>query len=200
MKKILWYLFCFFCIVIGLYPITYFLIDREFGLLAFKDPELLQKVGWNIFFYGHIIFGGVALLIGWTQFSTKWRTQHINRHRTIGKIYLGSVAISGVSGLYIALYATGGFVSSLGFLCLDIIWLVTTILAYTSIRKKQILQHENYMILSYAACFAAVTLRIWLPILTPLAGGFVPAYRIVAWLSWAPNILVALLIIRIKKI
>ncbi|GAB4428835.1 MAG: hypothetical protein OHK0039_47410 [Bacteroidia bacterium] len=49
--------------------------------------------------------------------------------------------------------------------------------------------------ISYAACFAAVTLRLWLPILTALLGDFLPAYRIVAWLCWVPNLLVALAVI-----
>ena len=45
------------------------------------------------------------------------------------------------------------------------------------------------MIYSYAACFAAVTLRIWLPMLSALIGDFVIAYRIIAWLCWIPNII-----------
>ncbi|MFC5623379.1 DUF2306 domain-containing protein [Algoriphagus winogradskyi] len=32
-------------------------------------------------------------------------------------------------------------------------------------KKLDVDSHENWMIFSYAACFAAVTLRIWLPIL-----------------------------------
>jgi hypothetical protein len=44
------------------------------------------------------------------------------------------------------------------------------------------------MVYSFAACFALVALRIWLPLLTvAFDGTFVPAYRTVAWLCWAPN-------------
>lgn len=53
------------------------------------------------------------------------------------------------------------------------------------------------MIYSYAACFAAVTLRIWLPLLTAaFLGDFIKAYTIVAWLCWVPNIIVAYFIVR----
>ena len=52
------------------------------------------------------------------------------------------------------------------------------------------------MIYSYAACFAAVTLRIWLPTLTSIMGEFIGAYRIVAWLCWVPNMIVAYFIVR----
>jgi len=37
----------------------------------------------------------------------------------------------------------------------------------------------------------AVTLRLWLPLLTIALGAFIPAYRIVAWLCWVPNMVFA---------
>jgi hypothetical protein len=52
------------------------------------------------------------------------------------------------------------------------------------------------MIYSYAACFAAVTLRIWLPLLISITGDFFIAYPIVAWLCWVPNLIVANLIVK----
>jgi hypothetical protein len=54
------------------------------------------------------------------------------------------------------------------------------------------------MIYSYAACFAAVTLRVWLPFLTLIFGEFVLAYKIVAWLCWVPNMIFAHLWVRKK--
>jgi hypothetical protein len=50
------------------------------------------------------------------------------------------------------------------------------------------------MIYSYAACLAAVTLRLWLPVLSMTFQHFVTAYTIVAWLCWVPNIIVASII------
>jgi hypothetical protein len=52
------------------------------------------------------------------------------------------------------------------------------------------------MIYSYAACLAAVTLRIYLPLLTFLFQDFNKAYSLVAWLCWIPNIIVAHYIIK----
>jgi hypothetical protein len=37
--------------------------------------------------------------------------------------------------------------------------------------------------------FAAVTLRIELPLLVMAFGDFTPAYRVVSWLCWVPNLL-----------
>jgi len=197
-NKVSWVVFVVLAIAVGLYPLTYFLIDREFGLLASKSDELLSNTIWNIGFYGHILFGGLALLIGWIQFSQRLRNANLKRHRNIGKVYIISALISGLSALYIAFFATGGFISSLGFICLGIIWLFTTFRAYIAARKKDFSLHKGFMIYSYAACFAAVTLRIWLPILNIIFEDFVTSYRIVAWLCWVPNIVFAFFWVRRK--
>ncbi|WP_035333960.1 DUF2306 domain-containing protein [Dokdonia sp. PRO95] len=199
MKKASWFIIGILSTLVGLYPSIYFLIDRRFGLLASKSAELLSDSVWNIAFYGHILLGGLALLIGWLQFSKKLRRKNIKIHRTIGKIYVVSVLISGVCGLFIALYATGGIISILGFFTLGIIWLSTTILGFKAVKNGNVELHEKFMIFSYAACFAAVTLRIWLPVLTGIMGEFIGAYRIVSWLCWIPNIIVAILIVRNKR-
>lgn len=180
----------------GIYPGLYFLIDRKFGLLGLKSNEVLTNIVWNTAFYVHILLGGLALLIGWVQFNSKIRNRNLKLHKQIGKIYIIAVLLSSIAGFYIAFFATGGFVASLGFICLAVIWFYTTFTAYTSIRNKQVEQHQKMMIYSYAACFAAVTLRIWLPLLTALFGDFIPAYITVAWLSWVPNLIVAHQIIR----
>ncbi len=190
-NKVAWFVFVSLAICVGLYPLLYFFVDREFGLLASKSDMLLSNVIWNIGFYGHILFGGIALLIGWIQFSKKMRARNLNRHRLIGKIYLSSAVISGVCGIYIGFFATGGLISSLGFISLGVFWLYTTILAYKAVRSGDIKLHQGFMIYSYAACFGAVTLRIWLPLLTIAFGDFVSAYRMVAWLCWVPNVIFA---------
>lgn len=190
-KTIFWWIFALLCIMIGLYPSIYFMIDRTFGLLSSKSPELLNNLLWNIGFYGHIIPGGLALLVGWIQFSKKIRNNKPLLHRRIGKLYVISVMIGGICGVFIGFNATGGPVAAAGFIALGIIWLGSTWKAYAAARNKQFESHETWMVYSYAACFAAVTLRLWLPLLVGFMGEFEPAYRIVAWLCWVPNLAVA---------
>jgi hypothetical protein len=48
---------------------------------------------------------------------------------------------------------------------------------------------RQWMLRSYALVFAAVTLRIELPLLTMAFGDFTPANQVAAWLSWVPNAL-----------
>lgn len=195
-RKVLRVVFATLSLAIGLYPVIYFTIDRQFGLLASKPMEILTNVFWNIGFYTHIIFGGLALLIGWIQFSPGFRNKNPILHKKTGKVYVTSVLLSSVAGIGIGFFATGGLWSSLGFICLGVIWFYTTLMGYTTIRKRQVEVHQKFMVYSYAACFAAVTLRIWLPLLIVIHGEFMVAYTIVAWLSWVPNLLVANLIAR----
>jgi len=195
-KKFSWILFTVLATLVGLYPAIYLFLDRKFGLLASKTDELLADPIWNIGFYTHIFLGGLALLIGWTQFSSKLRNKNIAVHRMTGKVYVVSVLVSSIAGIYIGIFATGGLVPSMGFISLGVIWFYTTLMAYLYIRNKQILQHQKMMIYSYAACFAGVTLRIWLPILGIIFGDFITAYTIVAWLCWVPNLMVAYFITR----
>lgn len=195
-NKVSWGVFVILAIVIGLYPLTYFFIDRQFGLLGSKSEELLSNTLWNIGFYGHIMLGGLALLIGWVQFSKKIRKTHLNWHRVIGKVYVVSAVISALCGLYVGFYATGGVISAVGFISLGVFWLFTTVKAFFAAKNRDISLHKGMMIYSYAACFAAVTLRIWLPILNIIFDDFVIAYRIVAWLCWVPNVIFAFFWIR----
>ena len=197
-KKPTWVLFIVLAISIGIYPFIYLIVDmKSNGLLGSKSQELLSTTIYNIGFYTHIILGGVALLIGWSQFSKKWRQKHIKLHRTIGKTYIIAVLLSGVAGLYIAFYATGGLETKLGFGLLAVLWLITTVLAYTSIKKKDIISHQKWMIRSYALCFAAVTLRLWMPILPAIFNlKFSESYAIISWLCWVPNLIFAEILIR----
>lgn len=199
MKKALWVIAAILSTIVGLYPILFFMTDKKFGLLSLKPAELFNDQLWNVSFYGHIAFGGIALLIGWLQFSKKIRDRYIKVHRNIGKTYVIAVLISGICGLVIALNATGGIISVLGFLSMAVIWLSTTLLGFNVIRRGNVDLHEKFMIFSYATCFSAVTLRIFLPLLVMTIGEFNTAYRIVAWLCWIPNIMVAYLIIRNKR-
>lgn len=196
MKIFRWAIFALLAIGVGLYPIIYLLINARFGLLSSKSDELLQSQLWNIAFYQHIFLGGVALLTGWSQFNERLRAHNLSIHRTLGKVYVVVCLLSGSAGLYLAFYATGGWVAGLGFGGLAVSWLVSTSTAYFSIRNKEIDKHQQWMIRSYALTFAAVTLRVYLPLSQIAQIDFIDAYRVIAWLCWVPNLFIAEWIIK----
>ena len=194
-KKIIFIIVAIFSILIGLYPFIYYVgYHQEFDLLKDKQAFIQNSLPWKIAFYTHIFCGGIALLIGWSQFVAKWRVQKLNLHRTLGKIYVASVLCSSLAGIGIGIFAAGGWITVLGFNTLSTIWFYTTLKAYTTIRIGNMKNHKKWMVYSYAICFAAVTLRIWMPILIIVFGEFLMAYRIVAWLCWLPNFFIAYLI------
>ena len=187
-----WVLFVFSAIAIGAYPAVYYFTDAiaENGLLSQKSVAVLQSGIWSTTFHTHIILGGIALLTGWSQFMSRFRAKNLALHRLLGKIYLLAVMLSGLAGFYMAIYAEGGIVAKLGFAGLAIAWLFTSTQAYTTIRKREVTAHRNWMVRSYALTFAAVTLRIWLPLFQFALGmEFFTAYVIIAWLCWVPNLI-----------
>lgn len=200
MKKLAWIVFGVLSVLISFYPFTYYLADEPVALLLSKSAKLLSSNVYNIFFYIHITFGGIALLIGWLQFSKKLRKKYINLHRWIGKIYVGSVLLSAPGGFYIAFHATGGLSPILGFSIGAVLWALLTTLGYTTIRKGKVEAHRKWMMYSYAGTFGAVTLRLWLPILILIYGNFIQAYQLVAWLSWVPNLIVVYLILNKREV
>lgn len=197
-NKTLWIVFVTLSILVGLYPLVYLsTIIRAHGFLENKPPELLGSKIYLVVFFTHISLGGLALLTGWSQFSAEFRFRYLKLHRSIGKVYVVSVILSSIAGFTIAWFATGGIISALGFMALAIGWLFSIIKAYTSILNRNLQEHQAWMIRNYALTFAAVTLRIWLPFSqAALHIDFNTAYRIISWLCWVPNLVVAEFIVR----
>jgi uncharacterized membrane protein len=153
---------------------------------------------WGI--YPHALFGAVALILGSIQFFRRILVRWPGVHRVIGTIYVVAALLTGLAGLYMSRFAFGGVGTRMGFATLAVVLLVTTSLAYAKIRKGNIVEHREWMLRSYALIFAAVTLRIELPLLQSALHAFPPAYAVVAWLCWVPNLLTAeVLILSTRK-
>lgn len=191
LRKGLYLLVAVLALLIGLYPAAYVLTDMKQGLLGSKPAALLANPFWQVGFYTHISFGGVSLLIGWLQFNKRLLHRQPLWHRRIGKAYVVSVLLSAAAGIGIGFFATGGLIPATGFVSLGVFWFTTTLFAYLRIRQRRIEAHQRLMLYSYAACFAGVTLRLQLPFLITFFGSFAPAYALVAWSCWLPNLVVA---------
>ena len=150
--------------------------------------------------YLHIFASLVALAIGPFQFNEKSRLNKIQVHRLLGKIYLISVLVGGLSGLYMSQYSFGGMISHSGFFTLAILWLATGYKAYHSINNRNIQAHQYWMVINFALTFAAVTLRTGLGIGFASGTPFEVFYPYLAWLCWVPNLLVALVIAKKQKL
>ncbi|WP_294303772.1 DUF2306 domain-containing protein [uncultured Chryseobacterium sp.] len=195
-KKIGFVFMGILALLIGIYPLLYAFVEEKYTLLGSKAPEILHNTMWKSAFLAHIVFGGAALFIGWRQFGSSFRNKYLRIHQVIGKVYVIAVLISSVCAVYMGFYANGGIIAETGFIILGIIWMVTTVSALISIKKGNVARHQQWMTYSYACTFAAVTLRIWLPLLKNITGNAEGSYIAVAWLCWIPNLLFAYLINR----
>jgi uncharacterized membrane protein len=139
----------------------------------------------------HALGGAIALLAGPLQFVPRFRESDWNRHRLLGWIYCGAVLLGWSASLWIAPHSQTGWMASSGFLALGAFWIVTTGLAVRCILRADALRHRRWMIRSYALTAAAITLRMYLPLIFVFHWSFSVAYPAIAWLCWIPNALAA---------
>ena len=191
MKKLLWVIIVILAILVGSIPIIYLAYGVSEGYLSLKKPEVLRSIAWKIFLYIHMISGGMAILIGWIQFSKKLLQKRPAWHRTIGKTYLVSALLCAISGFYVGIFATGGWIPSAGFITVSCIYFYTSWMGFVHIKNKQIIKHQNMMTYSYAVCLAAVSLRLSTPIAYLLGFDYISSYSVIAWSAWIPNLLIA---------
>jgi len=187
--KISWFLLFFLAFGVALVSMRYWSFET-IDFLKMKPAEVLSSLWFKLSFYGHVIFGPIALMAGPVQFLPKFRQRRMKLHRLVGKIYVIACLLSGIAGLSAAQFTPGGSLTQLGFSLLAISWLFTTGKAYLSIRNKDVAAHEKWMLRSFALTLAAVTLRLYLPILQGGFGlSFIESYQVVAWLCWVPNLI-----------
>ena len=137
----------------------------------------------------HAAGAATALLVGPWQFLPGLRARRPWLHRVIGRLYAVGCASGGLSALVLAMGLTSGPIAGAGFAALGLAWLATTGMAIGEVLAGRIASHRRWMIRSFALTLSAVTLRIYLP-----------AYRIIAWACWLPNLLLAELYLKRRPI
>jgi len=140
-----------------------FIIDP--GAKAFLSHKIglkreLNLPVWINVMHVHVAFACIAMATGLLNFSNRVFEKSRKLHRINGYVYLVSVLLVVITSGYMAPYATGGKISSMGFNALNIIWLFITIMALVQIKKKRIIRHRNWMIRSYAFCFTNMTIHL----------------------------------------
>ena len=164
------------------------------------EPFLAQGMAVHLearplVFLVHVAGGVTALALGSFQLVT-WRGPRRAWHRRAGRTYIAACLAGAVAGFGLAVTSTAGPIAALGFGLLVVAWFGTTFLGWRKAVEGQFGQHRRWMIRSLSLTFAAVTLRLMLPLI-PLTGlEFVEGYRAVAFLCWIPNLLLTELWLR----
>lgn len=143
----------------------------------------------------HAGAAATALLLGGFQFIPALRRNR-TPHRWLGRVYATSCIIGGFSGLGLAVGSTAGPIASWGFGLLAVAWIYVTAQGWLTARARRFDEHRRWMTRSFALTFAAVTLRLYMP-LADIAGlDGLQAYRAIAWLCWVPNLALVELYLR----
>ena len=187
-----WWIVAVFAIAIAAYAALYVVLGPRMYPDQLSESFLARP--WGI--YPHAFFGMLALALGPFQFRNSLLQRRPEWHRRIGTVYVCAALLTGLSGVYMSLFSFGGITTHLGFGVLGLVLFVSTAIAYRLVRRKQWAAHREWMIRSFSLLFAAVTLRLLLPLLQIAMGEFEPAYVLVSWLCWVPNLVAAELYVR----
>lgn len=146
----------------------------------------------------HVVGSMLALALGPFLFLPSLRVRWPAVHRWLGRVYLLGNLVGGSAGLMMSTYAYAGAIAGSGFATLALFWLATGLLAFIHIRNGNVHEHRRWMVRNFALTLAGVMLRLQLPLFS-LVLDFAVAYQMIAWLCWAPNLLVAEWILRPRR-
>jgi uncharacterized membrane protein len=171
------------CILYILYAmVNNYMVDPRAEAFLNHKTDLaheLKTQSWLIVLYIHIAFACVAMASGLLNFWTRSYEKHRRLHRLNGCVYVSSVLLVVLTSGYMAPYATGGKINSMGFNLLNLVWLAITTTAIVHIRKKRVLQHRRWMIRSYAFCFTNMLIHLLTFVLYGMIGiTYVTSYMI----------------------
>lgn len=175
----------------------YLPVRDDAGFLQIKQ-QYLGISHWKAAFWIHVFTSMFALLAGFTQFFPAVLRRMPRLHRWMGRAYVLNVCfVTGPASLIMGCYANGGVTSRVAFVTLAIAWLFTTAMGWRTALRRQWVRHREWMMRSYALTLSAITLRAWKYMLVLL---FDPrpmdVYRLVAWLGFVPNLMVAEWLVR----
>ncbi len=173
------------CVLIGLYAVA--LTASGYRLL----PADIAGNGLPLALRVHITTAGAALLLVPWQLWPGLRRRWPALHRRLGKVYAAAALAGGLSGLAAAFATQFGPVAGAGFAALGMAWTGTTLAALQAALRGDLTTHRRWALRSFASAFAAVTLRLELPLAAALGLSFETAYPVVAWVCWVPNLAVA---------
>lgn len=172
--------------------LQYASMNSEAGFLQLKQSYITVDL-WRLSFYTHVFSSMFVLVAGFSQFSSKLLTTKPLLHRRLGYAYVINILfVTGPAGVVMSFYANGGVYTRIAFISLSVLWIFFTSVAVYKAFKKDFSAHRAFMIRSYALTLSALSLRIWKVFFAECSNlGPMDRYRIIAWLGWVLNLLIA---------
>jgi hypothetical protein len=190
LRKFFWGLLFLLGVALTINALTYLNFDPEYGFLKIKSAAVATGK-YLPFYYLHVLFGGLILIAGFIQVSKWFRSKWISIHRKVGYFYvIGILFLAAPGGLGMSFFVDRGPLVLLSFLLQVSLWFYFTLVAFLKIKKRDVIAHELWMWRSFSLTLAAITLRVYIFFSSFYFDLSQPgAYAIIAWASWAPNLL-----------
>ncbi|NQE64680.1 DUF2306 domain-containing protein [Caulobacter sp. RHG1] len=189
-SRIAWTVLTVLCLGVAAYSARYVLHPPSTPAQALNNP---RGVPWLLV---HVAGSITALGLGSLQFLPGLRRGRT--HRWTGRVYVAACLIGGVAGVILAFGSSAGPIASAGFGSLAVLWIAVSLLGWRAAVQGRFADHRRWMIRSWALTLAAVTLRLYLPLVMILDLPFLPWYRAISFLAWVPNLIAAELWLRVS--
>ncbi|MFD2917382.1 DUF2306 domain-containing protein [Psychroserpens luteus] len=182
--------------------ICYYVITRAFPMLIPTEEVYGSYYFHRVFWvFPHIVLGIVATVIGPFQFIPAIRNNYLKTHRQLGRVYIISTVLAGISGMYMAATSDVNLPYAVGLFMLGVVWSTSSIMALISIKNKKVDLHKDWMIRSYVITFAFVTFRFVEDILRALEIGTNEEIMVLmSWACWAIPLFIAEIFLQGRKI
>lgn len=188
LAQAVWWVFLLICLFYG--GFAFYMGSVQIGALLGTVSDAKQRAAPYIFVV-HAFAGGIAILIGPLQFNRRLLSRARNLHRWLGRIYVWSIWIASIGGLWSAIFFDRPIGGRIMFGLLAVLWFAATTIALLCIRAGKIAEHRAWMIRSFALSFFFVTFSLVEPGLTATSLPYEFSYPLAVFLSWGVNMLVA---------
>jgi len=189
-------IYLFFCYLQFKILLQYIPYNTDTAFLRIKQ-DIIDYPFYKLAFFTHVYTTIFLLPAGFIQFSSYVRRKFKILHKANGWVYAAIVILlAGPAGFYMGIFAKGGLIAQSAFCLLAVFWIYFTLMAINKAINRDFISHRKYLIRSFSLTLSAITLRAWKYLIVlyfdprPL-----DVYKIAAWLSWIPNLIIAELII-----
>lgn len=180
-----WLVLTLLCLGVAAYSARYLLDPPRTPAEALGNP---MGIPWLVI---HVAGAMTALAVGSVQFLPRFRRGARPPHRWTGRVYVVGCLVGGAAALVLAPGSFAGPIATVGFSSLGLLWIGVTVLGWRAAVQGLLVDHRRWMIRSWALTLAAVTLRLYLPLVMIMDLPFVPWYRAISFLCWVPNLIAA---------
>ncbi|MDI9309934.1 MAG: DUF2306 domain-containing protein [Limnohabitans sp.] len=191
-KYILWGSYFYFSFLLLLITLQYIPYNTDVAFLRIKQDVVIHDY-YKIAFFTHVYTSIFLMLLGAFQFIVSVNRKTRVFHKWSGRIYAIIILfLSGPSGLIMAYHANGGWIAKTAFIILSLLWMYFTALSVIYAMRNKLQEHKKFAIRGFALTLSAISLRLFKFLIVFLFDlQSMDAYRIVAWLGWTFNLIIA---------